>query len=213
VSTTSAPTSPAVPQRSAARSARRARATAWRWTAAAAVGAAGVAHLITSAGHLDDGQLVIAFFLVTAFAQLGAAVWLAAGTLHRGRPAPRVVLLAIAGTVALIGVYLVAHLTTWLGDLAGTSAPVSVHDHSGAATDPFAAGHASSFDGSVPLAGKEGPQPEPVTLLGTLTVAAEVVAIAALSALLPARWRSRVLNGLLGLGALVWVLWLTGVLS
>jgi hypothetical protein len=196
------------------RSGARAPGALWRWSGAVALLLAGVAHLVTSSDHLADGSLVIGFFLLTAFAQFGTAVWLAAGPLHRGAPAPRLVLLSIAGVVALIGLYLVAHLTGWLGDLAGTTtAPVTdAHVHT-AAGDPFAAGHATTFSGPVALAGSTAAQPQPVTLLGTAAVAAEVLAVGALAALLPSRLRRRTVNGLLGLAALTWGLWLTGVLS
>jgi hypothetical protein len=37
--------------------------------------------------------------------------------------------------------------------------------------------------------------------------------VLALTALLPRSWRGRALNALFALGALAWVLWLTGVLG
>jgi hypothetical protein len=192
----------------------RAHGALWRWAGAAALTVAGVGHLLSSTAHLGDGSLVLGFFLLTAFGQFGAAVWLAAGPLHRGAPDRRLLLLGIAGVVALVGLYLVAHLTGWLGTLAGSTAtPAAGHLHT-APGDPFAAGHAIPTTGPVALAGTTtAAPPQPVTLLGTVTVAAEVLAIGTVAALLPTRLRRRTVNGLLGLAALVWGLWLTGVLG
>ena len=49
--------------------------------------------------------------------------------------------------------------------------------------------------------------------LGTATVAAELLTLAALTALLAQTWRGRATNALLGVGVLTWGLWFTGVLA
>jgi hypothetical protein len=50
-------------------------------------------------------------------------------------------------------------------------------------------------------------------LLGPATLAVQLVTVVALTALLPARLRSRVVNALCLLGALTWGLWFAGVLG
>ena len=115
----------------------------------------------------------------------------------------------IAGTVALVALYVVVHSSDLLVGLTGNPAP------SGAAgtsirppSRPPGRDHrADSPSGSPRTAG------QPVSLLGTITVAIELVAIAAFAALLPATWRRRTTNGLLLLSGLAWALWLTGVLG
>jgi hypothetical protein len=99
---------------------------------------------------------------------------------------------------------------------AATAGSAAGHAHDGGQGAVEAGHHAGASiatDGPVamgehPAAGAEAPD-----LLGTATVALELLAMAAMTALLPRAWRSRAVNGLLALGALAWVLWLTGVLA
>ena len=73
--------------------------------------------------------------------------------------------------------------------------------------------HTAETVGPVALGLEPVPTREPAGLLGAATVAVEMVTVLALTALLPARWRSRVADALLLVGAATWVLWLTGVLA
>lgn len=52
-----------------------------------------------------------------------------------------------------------------------------------------------------------------VRKLGTATAVAELLTLAALTALLTPTWRGRATNALLGLGVPTWGLWFTGVLA
>ena len=54
--------------------------------------------------------------------------------------------------------------------------------------------------------------PEAPEVLGSLTVAVQLLAVSALTALLPARLRSRAANTVLLLGITAVLLWLTGLL-
>ena len=74
-------------------------------------------------------------------------------------------------------------------------------------------GHSTEASGPVALDLEPVSTREPGRLLGTATVAVEMLTVLALTALLPERWRSRAANALLCLGAAVWPLWLTGVLG
>jgi hypothetical protein len=189
----------------------------WRWTASLAAAAAGALHVAAAAGHLASGDLVVGFFLLTALAQLGLGVGLFAGSRSGRGPGARSLAAAVAGTTLLVGLYLVVHTTDLLAGVPGHgagSAAGHVHDGSTAAVGAtHHAGASIATDGPVamgeqPTAGGEAPD-----LLGTATVALELLAIAAMTALLPRAWRSPAVNGLLALGALAWVLWLTGVLG
>ena len=184
----------------------------WRWTASLATAAAGALHVAAAADHLAAADLVAGFFLLTALAQLGLGVWLFVGSRSRTGPAARPLAAALVGTVLLVGLYLVGQTTDLLAGVLAHEAVPGVH---------FAgSGHGDSAGASLPTAGpvalseqptaRGGEDPGP---LGTATVALELLAIAAMTALLPRAWRSRAVNGLLALGALAWVLWLTGVLA
>ncbi len=173
-----------------------------RWTAAAATAAAGALHVAAAVDHLGAGDLVVGFFLVTALVQVGAAAWLAADPTRD----LRLPVAVLVGTLGLVLLYVVGHATDLLDPFLG-------HDHAahgqGAATD-----HASHTTATGPVAlGLEPVEVPAAPVLGTFTVAAECLALAALTALLPATARRRVLDGLLAVGALVWLLWLTGVLA
>ena len=65
-----------------------------------------------------------------------------------------------------------------------------------------------AMDGLSSSSGGHGPE-----AVGTAVVTAELLAVAALAALLPTSWRGRTLDALLVLGGSAWALWLTGVLG
>ena len=196
-----------------------------RWLLVGGIGAAaaGGLHVAVAVDHLEAGELAVGFFLLTAAAQLGLAGWLLVSGWTGLRPDLRLVSLALLGTVGLIGLYLVAHTTGLLDAFA-------VHDSSGHAggahgatghdpgIDPvtgvdYSTGIAIRSDGPVAMSGEVAPARHAPGILGPVTVAAEVLLIAALSALLPTAWRRRTVNALVGLGGLAWVLWFTGVLG
>ncbi|PRY51058.1 hypothetical protein LY71_102121 [Geodermatophilus tzadiensis] len=172
-------------------------ATPVRWAAAAATAVAGGLHVAAAVQHLGAGDLVVGFFLATALAQVGAAAWLALG------PATdRFLGTVVLGTVGLVVLYLGGHTTDLLDPFLG-------HDH--AAVAGGHTGHTATT-GPVALDAEPTEVPEP-PVLGTVTVAVELLGTLAAAALLPARARRLVLDGLLALGALVWLLWLAGVLG
>jgi hypothetical protein len=112
---------------------------------------------------------------------------------------------ALAGTVLLVCLYLVAHTTDLLAGLTASEAGHGAAGHH--------AGAAVEAEGPVALGDQAPVDPEPPDLLGTATVGLELLSVLALTALLPRARRGRTLNALLALGALAWVAWLTGVLG
>ncbi|WP_177212798.1 hypothetical protein [Geodermatophilus ruber] len=215
---------PPAPMTSAAPS--RARRVTRLWESAAGLGlaAAGVLHVAAAVDHLEAGDLAVGFFLLTALAQVGVAGWLAIGTWTGSRPSPQLVIMALLGTVSLLALYLVAHMTSLLDAFAVADHGSGGHGHGGVRDgqtqiDPvtgvdFSAGMPISsegplaMDGQQPASGRHGPDG-----IGTATVTAELLALTALTALAPAGWRGRIVNGLFALGALTWGLWFTGVLG
>ncbi|MGY1836608.1 hypothetical protein ACI79P_16065 [Blastococcus sp. SYSU DS0510] len=193
-----------------------------RWLRVGALGAgvAGGLHLVAAVDHLEAGELAVGFFLVTGLAQLGLAAWLLLNSWAGFRPGPRVVTLALAGTVGLIGLYLVAHTTSLLDAFA-------VHDgaHGGHAgpshvpgIDPvtgidLSEGVAANTPGPVAMEGEIGPARHAPGFVGQIAVAAELLLLAALAALQPGAWRRRTVDAVLVLGLLAWGLWFTGVLA
>jgi hypothetical protein len=196
----------------------------WRWTAALAVATAGGLHVAAAADHVGMGQLVVGFFLLTALAQLGTAAWIVVSTWAGTRANPALVTLVLAGTVALIGLYVVAHTTGLLAAFGITEA-AGAHSHAGthgAETmtrfDPvtgvdFTQGLSVDSGGAVAMDGNVSSAGHAPGLLGTTTLAAELLAVAGLTALLPRTWRGRAVNALFALGGLAWLLWFTGVLG
>ena len=166
------------------------------WSGVAALAAAGALHLAAAGDHTAAGGVVVGFFLVTALLQWVVAMQLtlsywrsaAAGPPSSARPAPVWVLLAIAGSAALIALYVVVHTTDLLAPLAEGGGQA----HAGSPTPP------------APAAGIG----EPVDALGVITVVVEVAGIAALAGLVPSRRRAAVRDGLVALALLIWVLWL-----
>ncbi len=178
-----------------------------RRVAAAATAAAGGLHVAAAVDHLGAGDLVVGFFLVTALAQVGAAAWLAADPTRD----LRLPVALLVGTLGLLVLYVVGHATDLLDPFLG-------HDHAaqgpGVQGQGAGTGHAAHTTATGPVAlGLEPVEVPAAPVLGSLTAAAECLALAALAALLPATARRRVLDGVLAVGALVWLLWLTGVLA
>jgi hypothetical protein len=119
-------------------------------------------------------------------------------------PDRRLLVAGLAGTVVLIGLFVVAHTTDLL--LAYVSHQPGDGAHTAVHTGPFAAGVATRNDTLDAV--REAPG-----LVGMLTLALEVGTLMVLTALLPRRWRGRVVNSLLALGGIAWLLWLIGVLG
>jgi len=189
--------------------ARSTEGRSWVVAAALATAGAGALHVAAAVDHSAARDFVVGFFLLTAFAQFGLGAWLLLGTWLGKRPGTGPVALALIGTVALVGLYLVAHTTDlFAGLLAHTDG--SAHGAHGAGAS---AGMAIPTEGPVALSGEPQTAPEPADLLGASTVALEMLSVLGLTALLPRTWRSRAVNALLVLGGLAWVAWLTGVLG
>jgi hypothetical protein len=175
----------------------------WSWTAVVTVAAAGMLHLAAAVAHLGASELVVAFFGVTALGQLATAAGLAMAAVTGQRPPAAVLSGLLAATVGLICLYLVAHSTDLLAGLtAGAGDGGGGHAHGAESTGPVSLG----TDPTVLAA-------EPSGLLGTLTVAVELVAVVALIALLPPRHRRVAGDVVLALGGVAWLLWLAGVLG
>ena len=173
----------------------------WAWAGAVTTWVAGMLHVLAAVDHLDAGELVVGFFLVTAFGQLAAAVGLAIAGVTGERPAPALLAGLLAVTVGLLALYLVAHTTDLLaGVTAAEMGGPTGHEH------PEPSGPVALSD-TPPVRG------EPPGLLGTATVTAEVLSVLAFVALLPPRLRRLAGNALAVLGAGAWLLWLTGVLG
>jgi hypothetical protein len=187
---------------------------AWAWVAGLATAAAGGLHLAAAADHRAAGNLVVGFFLLTALAQFGLATALPMASWHSRAPGGRGlaagwIAMGIAGTVALVALYVVVHSSDLLAGFIGHDPTAAAgHDHSTAGP-----GHPIETDGPISLSGSPETAGEPVTALGTITVAVELVSVAAFAALLPRSWRSTTMNALLLLGGSAWVLWLAGVLG
>ena len=152
-----------------------------------ALAIAGALHVVAAVEQRGSSDQLVGYFLVLALGQLATAAWLAVGTATTRRPRVWPVTVALAGTVVLVALHLVAHTTDLGTELASPGAIPGGHDH------------------GVPV---EGPG-----LLGTATVAFQLVAMTALLDLLPPRLRRRATDGILVLGASAWVLWWTGVLA
>jgi hypothetical protein len=205
---------------------RRAGRSSARWQLVAALGlvTAGGLHVAAAVDHLSAGQLAVGFFLLTALAQAALAAWLVLGAWAGTRPDRHLVAVALLGTVGLLGLYVVAHTTGVLDSFAVHDAAAAGHLHDvpgrvTTAVDPvtgveFAQGMPRGSSGPVAMDGLSvssgGHGPEAV---GTAVVTAELLAVAALAALLPTSWRGRTLDALLVLGGSAWALWLTGVLG
>jgi hypothetical protein len=181
------------------------RVWSWRWAAGLSALAAGGLHVGAAVEHAAARDLVVGFFLLTAFAQFGIGVWLLIGSWLGKTPGTGPLAAALLGTVALVCLYLVAHTTDLL---AGFTAHPATAGHAG-----HGGGAAIATSGPVSLGTVAPTAPEPPDLLGGVTVAVELVSVLALTALLPRTWRGRTVNALLALGGLAWVAWLTGVLG
>ncbi len=197
-----------------------------RWSAvgALAAGASGALHVLVGAEHQDAGGLAVGFFLLAALAQLGLACWLVIHRVTGLHPDRRFVTLALVGTVALLGLYVVAYSTTLLDSFAvAHGADAGGHGtHETTGHDPgidpvtgvdYSTGVAVQTSEVVAMAGETTPVRHDPGSLGPWTAGAELLTVAALVALQPAAWRRRTTNVLLALGGLAWALWFTGVLG
>lgn len=148
--------------------------------------AAGLAHLVGTPEHLDTWPISGVFFGVLGLVQSGYA-WL----LFRGRRGTALLTAGVAGTAAVIVLYVVSRT-------AGLpfAPPVAAH---GARFSPGR----SIVPGALP----------PVGAFDLLTLAAELGLVVCLVALLPARPRARAVGGLMWTGAALWGLALLGVLG
>jgi hypothetical protein len=176
------------------------RLRGWAWAGAGATAVAGVLHVLAAVDHLEAGDLVVGFFLVTAFGQLATAAGLAIAAVTGRRPAAGPLAGLLAVTVGLLALYLVAHTTDLLVGVTAAELGAAGHEHP-EPTGPVALGDAPPVRG------------EPAGLLGTATATAEVLSVLAFVALLPPRVRRPAGNALAVLGAAAWLLWLTGVLG
>lgn len=201
-----------------------------RWLSAAVLGLAmaGALHIAAAVDHVPAGELAVGFFLLTAAAQLGLAAWLVVRSWAGSPPDHRLVILGLLGTVALLGLYLVSYTTDLLDAFAVTDGSgagghsSSSSGHGGTAPGFSGVDPATGVDLSTGVVRSDGPVAmagEPVDAghgpgaLGTATVAAELLTLAALTALLAQTWRGRATNALLAVGVLTWALWFTGVLA
>lgn len=202
-----------------------------RWLSAAALGlaTAGALHVAAAVDHLPAGELAVGFFLLTAAAQVGLAAWLVVRRWAGSPPDPRLVALTLLGTVALLGLYLVSYTTDLLDAFTVTDGAGARGHSSSSAEHGRTAPTSSGIDPATGVDLSTGaviPSGAPVALtgepvdaghgpgaLGTATVAAELLTVAALTALLPRTWRGRATNALLAVGVLTWGLWFTGVLA
>ena len=176
----------------------------WCALAAGATAAAGGLHVLAALDHVGAREIVVGFFLVTALGQLASAGGLAIAAVTGERPAAPLVAGLQAATVGLVVLYLVAHTTGLLSEFTATGEPLAPVDPHGADHDPAT--------GPVALSGAPTASGEPAGPLGTATVVAELLAVVALTALLPRRARRLSGDLLLVLGVAAWVLWLAGVL-
>jgi hypothetical protein len=189
----------------------RRAATPWRWAAAAGVLGAGGLHVAAAVEHHAAGDLVLGFFLLSAYAQLGLGTWLVLGPWLGKGPGRGALAVALAGTVLLVCLYLVVHATGLLAGITGSGAGAG--PGAGHAADGHAPGAAVGSTGPVALDARAPAAPEPPDPLGTATVALELLSVLGLTALLPRSWRGWALDTLLVLGAGTWVAWLTGLLG
>ena len=188
----------------------------WQWAAALAAAAAGGLHLAAAIDHRESGQLVVGLFLLAAVVQCGGGWLLAVSALRGQRPGRWALATALAGTVALVVLFVVAHTTDLLAGLTGHEAGGAAGhgDHGGtgqAGAEPQ--GHSVAVEGPVALSAEPEHVADPPGLLGTATVTVELLCALGLTALLPRTWRGWALDVQLALGALGWVLWLTGILG
>ncbi|HEY4605345.1 MAG TPA: hypothetical protein VIH08_13520, partial [Blastococcus sp.] len=163
----------------------------WRWVAAVSAAVAGGLHIAAAVEHLGT-PLAVAFFLVVALLQLGLGAWVAVSTWAEVGPDVRLLTLALAGTVALVGLYLVAHTTDLLAAFHVDRA--SGAGHHGTTRAPQ--GHSTETSGPVALGTEPVAGRESVGLLGIAAVTLEMASVLAFVALLPGRWRDHAANAL-----------------
>ncbi len=145
---------------------------------------AGAIHVLVVPEHMAESVYAGAFFVVVAVGQFALALAL------REIPGPRVLMAAVAGTLAVVVLYVVSS-TVGLAFL-------PAHDHGTHAAEHLSvAGAVGDGTPVYPSSGIEPVGPLALTCLG-----AELVLIAMLVGLLNGRRRQVVLNVLLGTGIL-----------
>ena len=180
-----------------------------RWAAATvvALAAAGGLYVAEAATHADGGDVVVAFFGLTGFAQLAtaAAMFVALIGYRSGVGARRSVtallLFGTAVTAGLLMLYVLVHGTDLFAGIIERSAA----DAAAAQTHTGGAHTGEAIRPLTPVAA--------VDALGTASVAMQLLALTGLLALMNDRLRRRVTDVLLVVGVLGWVLWLTGTLG
>ncbi|WP_138734589.1 hypothetical protein [Modestobacter excelsi] len=182
----------------------------WRRVAVAGLLGAGALHVAVTAEHLVANDLVVGLSLVSAYAQLGLGLWLLVGPWLGSSPGTAPLVVALAGSVLLVCLHLVVHMTDLLAGITAPDADGVAGHTAGGHGHP--AGAAVDVGGPVALGARAPARREPTDLLSTVLVTAELVSVLGLTALLPRSWRGRTLDALLALGALTWLGWLTGVL-
>lgn len=148
--------------------------------------AAGLAHLVGAPDHLRSWPVSGVFFLVLGLAQ-AAFAWL----LFRQRVGARLMSAALAGTVAVIVLYVVSRT-------AGLPFSPGVSAHGG----PAAPGR-SIIPGALPDVGA----------FDLATLGAELALVVVLLTLLDARRRRHAVTGLMWTGGTLWALAATGLLG
>src|SRR3954454_2961912 len=110
---------------------------AWLWVSASLALATGGLHVVAAAQHVQPGGLVVGFFLLVTLAQVGGGLWLALHAVTRMQPDRRLVLAALAATVGLVALFVVASSPALS---AGSRTPPAPHAGHTAPAGPFAAG-------------------------------------------------------------------------
>jgi len=157
-----------------------------RWVGAGAATIAAAVHLYITPEHLREWWLYGGFFLAVTVAQAVLAVLLLRG------PGIWVVLLAVWGTVCLIGIYVVSR-TAGL-PITPPGGGHGIHSHA-----PGALG-----SGVPVLPGSLPPGVEPVAALDLLALGAELLLLVVLVGMLPTAVRRLTINLMLVAGVVGW---------
>jgi len=151
--------------------------------------AAGI-HLYVTPEHFSEWWVYGVFFIVVAGGQLATiplVIWWRT---------PQILTTLVAANVALVLIWVVSRTS-------GLPIGPPVLDETGGLADPKVGGYGAHAVGV----------PESVGVLDLTATISELIVVIVLCAMLPANWRRWVLNGLLAVGATVWVLFGLGVLA
>ena len=176
----------------------------WLWVGTVVTALSGVLHVLAAVDHAPVNARAAVAFVLTAAAQFCMAGWIAALPHRPALARPVLIAGAIAVTVAFIAAFVLAYTSDALAGLLGHASGHGATAAQGQWTTDIA-GHIL-VGGNAPGL-REGP-----TLLGGVTVTLEVFTLLSLVALLPAAWRRTAVDLILGLGGLIWILWIQGVL-